>query len=28
VVSAIMKADDPMRAVIELKVRAKELGLC
>ena len=28
VVSAIMKADDPKRATTELKVRAKELGLC
>ncbi len=27
VVSAIMKADDPMRAAAELKERAKELGL-
>lgn len=28
VVSAIMKADDPQKATEELKVRAKELGLC
>lgn len=28
VVSAIMKADDPKQAVMELKARAKELGLC
>ena len=28
VVSAIMKADDPMQAAIQLKARAKELGLC
>ena len=28
VVSAIMKADDPKHATTELKVRAKELGLC
>ena len=28
VVSAIMKADVPKQAVIELKARAKELGLC
>ena len=28
VVSAIMKADDPKQAAIELKSRAKELGLC
>ena len=28
VVSAIMKADDPKQATTELKVRAKELGLC
>ena len=28
VVSAIMKADDPKQAAIELKARAKELGLC
>ena len=28
VVSAIMKADDPKTAAEELKVRAKELGLC
>lgn len=28
VVSAIMKADDPKQATIELKARAKELGLC
>lgn len=28
VVSAIMKADDPRRAAMELKARAKELGLC
>ena len=28
VVSAIMKADDPKKAAIELKARAKELGLC
>lgn len=28
VVSAIMKADDPKQAAIELKTRAKELGLC
>ena len=28
VVSAIMKADDPKYATTELKVRAKELGLC
>lgn len=28
VVSAIMKADDPKQAAIELKTRAKEFGLC
>ncbi|MBQ6999292.1 MAG: thiamine phosphate synthase [Clostridia bacterium] len=28
VVSAIMKADNPKQAAIELKARAKELGLC
>lgn len=28
VVSAIMKADDPRQATIELKARAKELSLC
>ena len=28
VVSAIMKADDPMQAATQLKARAKELGLC
>ncbi|MDE7164197.1 MAG: thiamine phosphate synthase [Clostridiales bacterium] len=28
VVSAIMKADDPKQATIELKARAKELSLC
>lgn len=28
VVSAIMKADDPKQSAIELKARAKELGLC
>ena len=28
VVSAIMKADDPMQAAAELKARSKELGLC
>ena len=28
VVSAIMKADDPRKATIQLKTRAKELGLC
>lgn len=28
VVSAIMKADDPKKAAMELKARAKELGLC
>lgn len=28
VVSAIMKADDPRQAAMELKARAKELGLC
>ena len=28
VVSAIMKADDPKQAAVELKARAKELGLC
>ena len=28
VVSAIMKADDPMNAAMQLKARAKELGLC
>lgn len=28
VVSAIMKADDPRKAAMELKARAKELGLC
>ena len=28
VVSAIMKADDPEQAAMELKARAKELGLC
>ena len=28
VVSAIMKAEDPKQAAIELKTRAKELGLC
>ena len=28
VVSAIMKADDPKQATTELKVRAKELGIC
>ena len=28
VVSAIMKADDPKRAAVELQTRAKELGLC
>ena len=28
VVSAIMKADDPKHAAIELQARAKELGLC
>ena len=28
VVSAIMKADDPRQAAIELKARALELGLC
>ena len=28
VVSAIMKADDPKQAAIELNARAKELGLC
>ena len=28
VVSAVMKADKPKRAAIELKARAKELGLC
>ncbi len=27
-VSAIMKADDPKKAAMELKARAKELGLC
>lgn len=27
-VSAVMKAEDPKQAVIELKARAKELGLC
>ena len=28
VVSAIMKADDPKQAAIELQARAKELGIC
>jgi thiamine-phosphate pyrophosphorylase len=28
VVSAIMKANDPMRATMELKARVKELGVC
>ena len=28
VVSAIMKADDPKQAALELQARAKELGLC
>ena len=28
VVSAIMKADDPMQAATQLKARAKGLGLC
>ena len=28
VVSAIMKADDPRQAAIELRARARELGLC
>lgn len=28
VVSAIMKAEDPRQAALELKARAKELGLC
>jgi len=28
VVSAIMKAEDPKKAAMELKARAKELGLC
>ena len=28
VVSAIMKADDPKQAAVELQTRAKELGLC
>ena len=28
VVSAIMKADDPKQAAIQLKARAKEVGLC
>ncbi len=28
VVSAIMKADDPRKAAMELKARARELGLC
>lgn len=28
VVSAVMKADNPKQATIELKARAKELGLC
>lgn len=28
VVSAIMKADDPKKAAMQLKARAKELGLC
>lgn len=28
VVSAVMKADNPKQAAIELKARAKELGLC
>lgn len=28
VVSAIMKADDPQQATMELKARAKELGIC
>lgn len=28
IVSAVMKADSPKQAVIELKARAKELGLC
>lgn len=28
VVSAIMKADNPKQAAIDLKARAKELGLC
>jgi len=28
VVSAIMKAEDPKKAAMELKVRAEELGLC
>ncbi|MBO7251676.1 MAG: thiamine phosphate synthase [Oscillospiraceae bacterium] len=28
VVSAIMKAEDPRQATVELKARAKELGLC
>ena len=28
VVSAIMKADDPKTAAMELKARAQELGLC
>ena len=28
VVSAIMKADDPKQEAIELRARAKELGLC
>ena len=28
VVSAIMKADDPRQAAIDLKARAKELGMC
>ena len=28
VVSEIMKADDPKQAAVELKARAKELGLC
>jgi thiamine-phosphate pyrophosphorylase len=28
IVSGVMKADDPKQAVIELKARAKELGLC
>lgn len=28
VVSAIMKADDPKQAAVELQARAKELGLC
>ena len=28
VVSAVMKADDPKQAAVELQARAKELGLC